>query len=144
MKTKIALILCCVMLMVSALASACGPHVLIPDSNRRQLTERELNQFSYDALGYALNEIVARHGYHFDRNGKYYSHFSEIYEYNQHTGNYEPFYKEAPESMSNQEIYDSMTRIEMKNMSLIKDVRKAKKARGEYIGEDYSLWMCNE
>ena len=142
-KMNAALVLCCLMILVSAVATACGPYVLIPDSDTRQLTERELNAYSYDALGYALNEIVARHGYHFKHDGKYYDHFSQIYEYNSRTGNYECFYTEAPSYLSNQEIYDSMTRTEMRNMSLIKDVRAAKKARGEYTGEDYGLWMCS-
>ena len=144
MKTKMMLILCCLLILVSAVASACGPYVLIPDSDTRRLTARELNEFSYDALGYALNEIVARHGYHFDPDGKYYEHFCEIYEYNDRTEMWEPFYKEAPESMTNQMIYDRMTRTEQKNMSLIKQVRRDKKARGEYTGPDNGLWLCNE
>lgn len=143
MKKTMILVLCCMMMLVSAVASACGPYILIPDSDTRLLTERELNAYSYDALGYALNEIVARHGYHFDYDGKYYSHFSEIYEYNPRTEMWECMYEEAPSYMTNQMIYDSMSNTEQKNMSLIKKVRRAKKDRGEYTGPDTGLWMCD-
>ena len=143
MKKYISLLLCCLLILVSAAALACGPRVLIPDSDTRLLTERELNSYSYDGLGYALNEILARHGYHFDRDGKYYEHFSYIEEYDPITQTCEYFYREAPDSVSNQDICDSLSRTEWKNIDLIKEVRANKKARGEYTGEDYSLWMCS-
>ena len=38
---------------------------LIEDSNTRKLTKAELWQWNYEALGYILNEIFARHGYVF-------------------------------------------------------------------------------
>ena len=144
MKKYIVMLLCCLLILVSAVASACGPRVLIPDSDTRLLTTRELNTYSYDGLGYALNEILARHGYHFDYNGKYYEHFSYIEEYDPITKTCTYFYEEAPDFVSNDEIYANLSRTEQKNIRLIKDVRAQKKARGEYIGEDYSLWMCSD
>ena len=143
MKKYIVLLLCCLLILLSASALACGPRTLIPDSSTRLLTERELKSYSYDGLGYAFNEILARHGYHFDPDGKYYQHFMDIYEYNPRTDMYECIYNEAPDSISNDEIYASLSRTEQKNIRLIKDVRAQKKARGEYTGEDYGLRMCS-
>ncbi|MBQ4264392.1 MAG: YARHG domain-containing protein [Clostridia bacterium] len=131
MKKNIAMILCCLMVLVSAVASACGPYVLIEDSNTRLLTERELREYSYDALGYALNEIVARHGYHFDENGKYADHFSHLF-------------CEADEDVSNAEIYAGLSNVEYANMDLIKKVRADLRAENADLGPEPGLWSCSE
>ena len=143
LKTKTALVLCCLMILFCTVASACGPYVLFPDSDTRELTRRELNGYSYDALGYAFHEIVARHGYHFDMNSKYSEHFESIADYDYHTGVTTLFYTEAPASVTNEMIVNSLSHVELVNMYLIEQVRQEKAARGEYTGPDESIWLCN-
>ena len=144
MKTKIALLLCCLMLLVSSVASACGPYVLIPDSGVRELTRQELEQYSYYALTYIGLEIGARRGYHFDPDSELYEHFSSIYEYDERTGTYKPFYVEAPASVTNEMIVDSISTIEKKNILLALQVQRDKELRGEDTSPDPSLWLCDE
>lgn len=38
---------------------------ILPDSNSRELTWDEVARWDYETLGYAFNEIFARHGYVF-------------------------------------------------------------------------------
>lgn len=144
MKTKIALLLCCLMLLTSAVASACGPRVLIPDSDTRELTLQELEQYSHYALTFIGMEIAARHGYHFDPDSYFYEHFSSIYDYNERTGEVTPFYVEAPAYVTNEMIVNSMSTIELKNVLLVVQVQQAKELRGEDTSEDPSLWLCDE
>ena len=63
--------------LIPALGSAESLYI-IPDSDRRELTEAELWNYRYDTLLYAFNEIYARHGYRFRRNDllQYFSQFS--------------------------------------------------------------------
>lgn len=89
---------------------------LIPGSNTRRLTEAELWDYqydAYDALGYILNEIFARHGYHFDCSSKYDQYFRST-----------SWYHESTRYATNEESYkNGMTNIEWANESLVKKVR---------------------
>lgn len=80
---------------------------LIRDSDTRYLTENELWQWNYDALGYILNEIFARHGYNFKQGGQYDRYFQ-----NQDWYTADPNYSTK-----------SLNKIEWANERLVKDVR---------------------
>ena len=65
MRKKLTAFLCATLLFVSALSAASASNFyLIADSDTRELTRDELWEWQYEALGYILNEIFARHGYH--------------------------------------------------------------------------------
>lgn len=49
---------------------------ILPDSNSRELTWDEVARWDYETLGYAFNEIFARHGYVFHPGEKYDNYFS--------------------------------------------------------------------
>ena len=141
MKKYIAIALCCLSIFTCACASACGTYVLIYDSDDRLLFEEEVRGYDYDTLGYVLNEIVARHGYHFDPDGEYSYHFQNIdYIYAHDTG----FpYEEAPQDVSNEEIIAGLSDIEHKNIRLIKKVRAEKREAGDKSGI-HADWCCSE
>ncbi len=88
---------------------------LIPDSNARRLTENELWNWDYDALGYILNEIFARYGMPFKRDGKYYPYFTQ-----------QDWYHENPGFTYS----DVQTGLEWDNERLVKGVRQQMKSSG--------------
>lgn len=93
---------------------------LIEDSDTRRLTEEELWAFDYDALGYVLNEIFARYGYHFQPDGKYARYFGS-----------QDWYQENTRYASNDEITGRyLTNVEWYNERLVKDVREDMKEMG--------------
>lgn len=141
MKKYIAIALCCLSILTCACASACGSYVLIYDSDERPLFEEEVRGYHYETLGYILNEIVARHGYHFDPDGEYDRHFENIdYIYAHDTG----FpYEEAPQNVSNEEIIAGLSDIEHENIRLIKKIRAQKRAANDESGF-YADWGCSE
>ena len=111
-----ALLLC---LTLTPAASASNFYI-IPDSHTRELTRDELWDWQYDALGYILNEIFARHGYHFIPGQKYDSYFRA-----------QTWYRENAQYDENQDIYDHlMTDIEWRNERLVKEVRAEMRALG--------------
>lgn len=146
MKTRIALfVLVLCLLAVSACAQSVGysqrtaeasfgsnqydGSYIIPDSSTRRLTEAELWNYQYDTLGYVLNEIFARHGYHFEPGSQYDRYFRA-------TG----WYRENTFYASNEAIYQQeMTGIEWYNDSLIKKVRADMNALGTRNPEGMSL-----
>ena len=90
---------------------------IIPDSNTRYLTKAELWDWQYDALGYILNEIFARHGYPFISGGKYDNYFSK-----------QVWYSNSVIYDTPQECYKHLSNLEWKNEQLIKEVRAEMKA----------------
>lgn len=109
--------------------AAASNFYIIPDSNTRRLTEQELWEWQYDALGYAFNEIFARHGYHFEPGGKYESYFMA-----------QKWYQENEQYPDNQKIYDRlMNDVEWHNERLIKDVRAQMRALGTYNEDGKAL-----
>lgn len=88
---------------------------IIADSNERELTREELWGYQYDTLLYAFNEIYARHGYKFETGSRCYNWFIQM-----------PWYTpNASESSTNHsESYNQCSKIENKNVDLIKDVRR--------------------
>ena len=116
MKKAITLLLT-TMLLFGACACA-DNYYLIPDSDTRELTKSELWKWDCEALGYILNEIFARHGYHFEEGGKYQAYFEN-----------QDWYEENTQYATNQEIYANLlTTVEWKNERLVKDVREEMRA----------------
>lgn len=141
MKKYAILILALLMLCASCAASACGTFILIHDSDTRLLFEEEVHSYSIDTLGYVLCEIVARHGYHFEPDGKYAEHFSGI-------GYLDPCdsgfpYEEAPDEVSNEEIIANLSDIERRNIDLILRVMTEKIESNDISGY-YESWLCEE
>ena len=87
---------------------------IIPDSDRRYLTEEELWEWQYTALGFILNEIFARHGFPFDPDGNYYGYF-----------NAQSWYREDPDFS-----YSRVNSIEWHNEHLVKQVRQQMRELG--------------
>ena len=106
-KRLTALVVLLVLLTVQGAAFASNFYI-ISDSNTRRLTEAELWEWQYDALGYILNEIFARHGFAFDPYGRYYNYFDN-----------QSWYHEDPAF-----TYDRLNSTEWYNERLVKDVRQ--------------------
>lgn len=113
MMKKLAMLFLAAMLLFGACAQADNRY-LIADSNTRLLTEDELWKWDYEALGYILNEIFARHGYHFEAGGKYEAYFEN-----------QDWYEESTIDRTNQEVYSRLNEIEWKNERKVKDVMGA-------------------
>ena len=111
MKKRILAVALCLLMMFAATASASNYH-LIEDSDTRKLTEEELLEWQYGALGYVLNEIYARHGYHFVSGSAYERYFAA-----------QEWYVEQPEEVKNYDILSGLSPIEKNNERLIKRVR---------------------
>ena len=88
---------------------------IIADSDTRELTREELWGYKYDTLLYAFNEIYARHGYKFETGSKCYNWFIQM-----------PWYtpNESESSKNHHESYSQCSKIENKNVDLIKSVRR--------------------
>lgn len=111
---------CCLALVMGVLPFSAGANniYLIPDSDSRELTEAELWEWQYDALGFIFNEIFARHGFTFDPGGRYDRWFSR-----------QGWYKANPK-VTNQVCYSRLSNLEWRNERLVKDVRAAMRAMG--------------
>ena len=94
---------------------------VIPDSDRRELTETELWEYQYDTLLYAFNEIYARHGYKFETGSRCYNWFTQM-----------PWYSPNMEesSTNHSPTYSQCSKIENKNVDLIKAVRRQMREMG--------------
>ena len=91
---------------------------IIPDSNTRVLTYRELTMYTYETLAYIRNEILARHGYAF-RNTNLYAYFDAKPWY--HAGGYTGM--------------NMLTPIERQNHALVRQVEIAMvSSRGNQAG----------
>lgn len=89
---------------------------LFPESSRRRLTYEEVWAWQYDALGYAFNELFARHGRPFIP-GEKYDHYFQC----------QTWYQEDPNYPGDGAALSS---IEWDNYTLIKQVRAQMKAAG--------------
>ncbi len=116
MKKRVLAIVVALLLLAVQGAALASNFYLIPDSDSRRLTEGELWEWQYDALGYVLNEIFARYGMPFDPEGKYYPYF-----------NNQSWYQEDAAF-----TYDWLNSTEWYNERLVKDVRAAMRASGDY------------
>ena len=141
MKTYAALFLALLMLCAACTAFACGTYVLVRDSDTRLLFEDEVYGYHVDTLGYILCEIVARHGYHFDPEGRYDEHFSCLNYVELHDSGFP--YKEAPADVTNEEIVAGLADIERQNIDLILRVMAEKISTNDCSGY-WESWTCSE
>lgn len=109
MKRWISLLLLFIMIPSTGLAAG---YYIIPDSNTRRLTRNELWEWSYESLGFILNEIFARHGYNFKPGKKYFNYFME-----------QPWYSPNADSDNRRACYSQLSNVEWANERLVKDVR---------------------
>ena len=126
MKRILALILTLMLLPAAALAERM---YILPDSDKRPLTWDEVAEWDYESLGYAFNEIFARHGYDFIPGGEYEYYFRT-----------RPWYRANGTGNNRRDCYTQLTRVEWDNYELIKEVRAAKKDNdwGRSIWDDFS------
>lgn len=99
---------------------------ILPDSNSRELTWDEVARWDYETLGYAFNEIFARHGYVFHPGEKYDNYFS-----------CQPWYTPNRDTNNQRAVYPYLNATEWANYELIKEVRNYKAENGD-SGE--SMW----
>ena len=113
-------------LLLSLSVASAELNYILPDSNSRELTWDEVARWDYETLGYAFNEIFARHGYVFHAGEKYYYYFS-----------CQPWYTPNSDANNQRAVYPYISTTEWQNYNLIKEVRAYKAANGD-SGE--SLW----
>mgnify|MGYP004669725583 CR=1 FL=1 len=124
---RIQRLVCILLVLVLNIGVASAELVYImPDSNSRALTWDEVARWDYETLGYAFNEIFARHGYVFQPGEKYDYYFS-----------CQPWYTPNYDTNNQRAVYPYISKIEWENYDLIKEVRAYKSANGD-SGE--SLW----
>lgn len=99
---------------------------ILPESSTRLLTWDEVAAWDYESLGYAFNEIFARHGYDFIPGGEYEYYFQT-----------RPWYVANGTYNNQRDCYPRVTEIEWKNYDLIKEVRAYKKDYGDW---GLSIW----
>ena len=116
-RIRIAAALTALLLLTAAFpasASGMNNYYIIPDSDVRLLTEDELWDWQYDALGYIYNEIFARHGRPFESGGRYDLYFRSQAWYRADSG-----YR-----------YGLLNSVEQANEKLVKQVREDMRAQG--------------
>lgn len=118
MKTRFAAFL--VLLVMLPAVALGGTQYIIPDSDTRYLSEGELWEWSYESLGFILNEIFARHGYNFEPGGRYDNYFRS-----------RPWYTPNADSNNSRACYPKLTNLEWVNERTIKNVREEMRARGD-------------
>lgn len=126
MKRVLALVLMLMLLPAAVLAERM---YVLPDSNRRLLTWDEVAEWDYESLGYAFNEIFARHGYDFIPGGEYEYYFQT-----------KPWYRPNGTYNNRRDCYSRLTRVEWDNYELIKEVRASKRYNdwGRSIWDDFT------
>ena len=123
MKKLLALVLA--LLLTTGVALAERMYVL-PDSDKRLLSWDEVAEWDYESLGYAFNEIFARHGYDFNPGGEYEYYFDT-----------KPWYRSNGTYNNQRDCYPYLSKTEWANYELIKEVRAWKKANGD---SGRSIW----
>lgn len=127
MKKLLCILSICILILSMALPAMADSLYLIPDSNTRRLTEAELWNWDRESLSFIFNEIFARHGYVFNRGGKYDLWFSAM-----------PWYQPNASSDNQKYVYPYVSQLEWDNYHLIKDVIAKMDALG-YKAHDNSL-----
>ena len=93
---------------------------VLPESSTRELTWEEVAEWDYESLGYAFNDIFARHGYVFIPGEKYDYYFSSM-----------PWYTPNADSNNQRAVYPYVSEVEWTNYRLIKEVREYKQLYGD-------------
>ncbi|MGN1019100.1 MAG: YARHG domain-containing protein [Aristaeellaceae bacterium] len=123
----VSLLLCMLLLAPAALADQ---SYLIPDSDTRHLTEKELWEWDYESLGFIYHEIFARHGFIFNPGGQYYYYFNCM-----------PWYKPNTHvTIETQRAYYGCSQVEIDNVHLIKQVRAEMERTGNHNPNGRSVW----
>lgn len=128
MRKVLAALMGLLMLLIPASALAERMYIL-PESGSRKLTWEEIDYWDYETLGYAFNEIFARHGYNFEAGEDYDNYFRTM-----------PWYVPNRDSRNQVACYPQLNSVEWYNVDLIKQVREAKKENdyGHSIWESFS------
>lgn len=102
---------------------------VLPESDTRKLTWEEIDYWDYESLGYAFNEIFARHGYNFESGQAYDNYFRAM-----------PWYTPNADPRNQVACYPKLNSVEWYNVDLIKQVRAAKKHKdyGKSIWDSFS------
>lgn len=124
-KWMIALLAALLVLTLGTSALAERMYVL-PDSDKRLLEWDEVAQWDYESLGYAFNEIFARHGYDFIVGGDYEYYFKT-----------KPWYRPNGTYNNQRDCYPKLSTVEWRNYDLIKEVRAYKLRYGD---SGLSIW----
>ena len=120
------LMLTVLLICMAVVPAAADKTFIFPDSSTRRLTWEEVAYWDYETLGYAFNEIFARHGYDFKPEGEYEYYFSS-----------QPWYKPNGTGNNRRDVYPYVSSVEWYNDNLIKQVREHKRINGDY-GD--SIW----
>lgn len=125
--SMLVLTLCVIM---STCALAADRTYIFPESDTRLLTREEVEAWNYESLGYAFNEIFARHGYNFNPGQEYDNYFST-----------QPWYTPNDDPRNDTAVYPFVSEVEWTNYYLIRDVRAYKKHNdwGLSIWDNFSL-----
>lgn len=123
--------LCCLLVSLLLVPGLClgEQSYLIRDSDTRYLTEEELWTWNYEALGYVLNEIFARHGYNFIPGEKYDNYFRCM-----------PWYTPNADPNNQRACYSQLSNVEWANERLVKEVREQMRAMGTTNPSGRSVW----
>lgn len=120
--------LCLLLVLLPMLCAAEEGSWFVKDSGTRLLTEKELLKWDYESLGYILNEIYARRGYHFNPGSDYENYFTQQSWYSPHPeGNFDGCFME-------------MTDLEWQNIDLIEQIRMGYFIQGSVNPEGRSVW----
>ena len=129
MKKLLSVVLCLMLAVCIPAASVAELAYLIPDSDSRKLTQEELWQWDYESLGYILNEIFARHGYHFIPGEKYDYYFRCM-----------PWYTPNADPDNQAACYPKLNSVEWYNEQQVKAVRQQMRDSGNYNPGGRSVW----
>jgi len=108
-----------ILLLTPALAMA--REYIIEDSNTRRLSKTELWEWSYESLGFILNEIFARYGYVFESGGQYEAYFTRL-----------SWYAKNANPDNQKMVYNRLSLLEWVNEALVKAVRAEMRAANNY------------
>lgn len=123
MKKLLALVLA---LLLTASAALAERMYVLPDSDKRLLSWDEVAEWDHESLGYAFNEIFARHGYDFNPGGEYEYYFET-----------KPWYRPNGTYNNQRDCYPRLSKTEWANYELIKEVRAYKDTFGD---SGRSIW----
>ncbi len=120
MKNMLHLLSAVLALMVCVSSALADRMYVLPESSAHELTWEEVAEWDYESLGYAFNEIFARHGYVFIPGEKYDYYFSSM-----------PWYTPNADSNNQRAVYPYVSEVEWTNYHLIKEVREYKLLYGD-------------
>lgn len=125
MKKALTGLLLALLALMMAGAALADRMYLLPESGSRTLTWEEIDYWDYESLGFAFNEIFARHGYNFNPGQDYDNYFRAM-----------PWYTPNADPRNQVACYPKLNSVEWYNVDLIKEVRAAKK----YNDYGHSIW----